>query len=88
MPIHTCISFIYNYRQDTFVSADDIIITNIEDTTDGVQVTFVVRGMNGGVITAQAAEEAIQVSIFEGLISSLTETNLNTGNCSCYTKMD
>ena len=88
MPIYTRFSFIYDYRQDTFVSADDIIITNIEDTTDGLQVTFVVRGMSGGVITAQAAAEAIQVSIFEGLISSLTETNLNTGNCSCYTKMD
>ena len=72
MPMHTCFSFIYNYRQDTFVSADDIIITNIEDTTDGLQVTFFVSGMSGGVITAQAATEAIQVSIFEGLISGLT----------------
>ena len=70
------------------MSADDIIITNIEDTTDGLQVTFVVRGMSGGVITAQAAAEAIQVSMFEGLISGLTETELNTGNYSCYTKMD
>ena len=54
------------YRQDTFVSADDIIITNIEDTTDGLQVTFFVRGMSGGVITAQAAAEAIQVNILKG----------------------
>ena len=75
MPMHTCFPFIYNYRQDTFVSADDIIITNIEDTTDGLQVTFVVRGMIGGVITAQAAAEAIQVSLFEWQISRLTETN-------------
>ena len=67
------------------MSADDIIITNTEDTTDGLQVTFVVRGMSGGVITAQAATEAIQVSIFERL---RRETESNTGNCSCYTKMD
>ena len=70
------------------MSADDIIITNIEDTTDGLQVTFVVRGMSGGVITAQAVAEAIQVSIFEGLISGLTQTEPNTGNFSCYTIMD
>ena len=70
------------------MSADDIIITCIEDTTDGLHVTFFVRGMCGGVITAQAAAEAIQVSIFERLISGLTETESNTGNCSCYIKMD
>ena len=63
----TRFSFIYNYRQDTFMSADDIIISNIEGTfctTDGLQVTFFVRRMSGGVITAQAAAEAIQVNIF------------------------
>ena len=56
------------------MSADDIIITNIEDITDGLQVAFFVRGMSGGVITAQAAAGAIQVSIFEGLINGLTQT--------------
>ena len=63
----THFSFIYNYRQDTFVSADDIIISNIEGTfctTDGLQVTFFVRGLSGGVITAQAVAEAIQVNLF------------------------
>ena len=62
--MHTCFSFIYNYRQDTFVSANGIIITNIEDTTDGLQVTLFVRGVSGGVINAQAVAEAIQVNIF------------------------
>ena len=55
----------YLYRQDTFVSANGIIITNIEDTTDGLQVTFFVIRMNGEVINAQAVAEAIQVNIFE-----------------------
>ena len=55
----------YLYRQDTFVSANGIIITNKEDTTDGLQVTFFVIGMNGEVINAQAVVEAIQVNIFE-----------------------
>ena len=63
---YTPFSLIYNSRHDTFVSSDDIIISNIEDTfctTDELQVTFFVRGMSGGVITAQAAAEAIQVNI-------------------------
>ena len=51
-------------------------------------MTFVARGMNGGGITAQAAAEVIQVSIFEGLKSGLTQTEPNTGNFSCYTIMD
>ena len=55
----------YLYRQDTFVSTNAIIITNIEDTTDGLQVTFFVIGMNGEVLNAQAVVEAIQVNIFE-----------------------
>ena len=46
------------------MSADDIIITNIEDTPNGLlQVTFFVRGMSGGVITAQAVADAVQVCI-------------------------
>ena len=68
--------FIYNYRQDTFVSANGIIITNIEDTTDGVQVSFFVREKIGGVMDAQAVAEAMQVSICERL---RRETELNTG---------
>ena len=46
------------------MSPDDIIITNIEDNPNGLlQVTFFVRGMSGGVITAQAVADAVQVCI-------------------------
>ena len=49
------------------VSADDIVITNMENTSDRIKVTFFVRGENGedvsGVIYAEVVEEALQVSI-------------------------
>ena len=62
--IITCILFLfYESRQTISVSADDIIITNIEDTPNGLQVTFFVRGMSGGVITAQAVADAVRVCI-------------------------
>ena len=43
---------------------DDITITNIKDTPNRLlQVTFFVRGMSEGVITAQAVADAVQVCI-------------------------
>ena len=55
------------FRQNiAVVSADDIVITSIENTNDGLKVTFFVRGVNGevsGVISAEVVEEALQVSI-------------------------
>ena len=55
------------HRQNTLlVSANDIVITSIEQTDDGLEVTFFVRGGSGdtsGVIPAEAVIEAVQVSI-------------------------
>ena len=55
------------FRQNiAVVSGDDIIITNIENTNDGLRVTFFVRGVIGdvsGVISAEVVEEALQVII-------------------------
>ena len=47
--------------RQTIVSASDVVITGIRDTSSGLQVQFYVRGMRGGVIPASAAVSAIQV---------------------------
>ena len=60
IPISVC----FISRQDTtFVSADDIIIIDIEGTAEGLQVTFFVRGSVSGVIPVESVVEAIQVRI-------------------------
>ena len=60
MPISVC----FISRQDTtFVSADDIIIIDIEGTADGLLVTFFVRGRASGVIPVESVVEAVQVRI-------------------------
>ena len=52
----------HQHRQNTvLVSANDIVITSVEQTDDGIQVTFFVRGGSGEVITANAVVEAVQV---------------------------
>ena len=43
------------------VSADDVIITNIMDTSEGLEVNFYVRE-SGGILPATALASAIQVS--------------------------
>ena len=59
--------FFHLHRQNTVVvSANDIIITSVEQTDDGLQVTFYVRGGSGdtsGVINVDVVEEAVRVSI-------------------------
>ena len=59
--------FFHLHRQNTVaVSANDIIITSVEQTDDGLQVTFYVRGQSGdtsGVISIDVVEEAVRVSI-------------------------
>ena len=63
MHYHTYCFLFHLHRQNTvLVSADDIVITSIELTGDGLQVTFFVRGGSGdtsGVITAEAVIEAV-----------------------------
>ena len=51
----------FSFRQVVFVSANDIVIRDIENTAEGVVVIIFVRGMNGGVISAQTVLEAVQV---------------------------
>ena len=60
MPISVC--FI-SRLPTTSVSADDIIIIDIEGTAEGLQVTFFVRGSASGVIPVESVVEAIQVRI-------------------------
>ena len=63
--------FFHLHRQNTVaVSANDIVITSVEQTDDGLQVTFYVRGGSGdtsgdtsGVINVDVVEEAVRVSI-------------------------
>ena len=67
MRYHIYCFLFHLHRQNTvLVSANDIIITSIEQTDDGLQLTFFVRGGSGdtsGVIPAEAVIEAVQVSI-------------------------
>ena len=51
----------FSFRQLVLVSANDIVIRNIENTAEGIVVIFFVRGMNEGVISAQTVLEAVQV---------------------------
>ena len=47
------------------MSADDIVITRVEQANNGIEVTFFVRGGSGdtsGVIPAEAVVEAVEVS--------------------------
>ena len=66
MHYHIYCFLFYLHRQNTvLVSADDIIITSMEQTDDGLQLTFFVRGGSGdtsGVITAEAVLVAVRVS--------------------------
>ena len=59
--------FFHLHRQNTvLVSANDIVITSVEQTDDGLEVTFYVRGGSGdtsGVINVDVVEEAVRVSI-------------------------
>ena len=60
-----CFLFHLRRQNSVLVSANDIIITSIEQTDDGLQLTFFVRGGSGdtsGVIPAEAVIEAVQVS--------------------------
>ena len=51
----------FSCRQVVLVSANDIVIKDIENTAKGVVVIFFVRGMNEGIISAQTVLEAVQV---------------------------
>ena len=66
MHYHIYCFFFHLHRQNTvLVSAKDIVITSIEQTDDGLQLTFFVRGGSGdtsGVITAGAVLVAVRVS--------------------------
>ena len=66
MHYHAYCFLFHIHRQNTvLLSANDIVITRVEQTDDGLQVTFFVRGGSGdtsGVIPAEAVVEAIQVS--------------------------
>ena len=68
--------FFHLYRQNTVVvSANDIVITNVEQTDDGLEVTFYVRGGSGdtsGVISVDVVEEAVRVSITKLYIYNYT----------------
>ena len=59
--------FFHQHRQNTvLVSANDIVITSVEQIDDGLQVTFYVRGGSGdtsGVVSIDVVEEAVRVSI-------------------------
>ena len=52
----------FSCRQVVLVSANDIVIRDVENTVrGGVVVIFFVRGMNEGIISAQTVLEAVQV---------------------------
>ena len=51
----------FSCRQVVFVSADDVVIRDIENTAEGVVAIFFVRGINEGIISAQTVLEAVQV---------------------------
>ena len=51
----------FSFRQVVLVSANDIVIRDIENTAKGVVVIFFVRGINEGVISAQTVLEAVEV---------------------------
>ena len=51
----------FSFRQVVFVSANDIVIRDIEKTAEGVVLVIFVRGMNEGVVSAQTVLEAVQV---------------------------
>ena len=65
--LHHFFSSFHLHRQNTVaVSPNDIVITSVEQTDDGLQVTFYVRGGSGdtsGVINVDVVEEAVRVSI-------------------------
>ena len=53
---------VFFYRQLMNVSADDIVITNIENlANDLIAITFFVRGMYEDLISGQTVLEAVQV---------------------------
>ena len=66
MHYHIYCFLFYLHRQNTvIVSGNDVVITSIEQTNNGLQVTFFVRGQSGdtsGVIPVEAVIEAVQVS--------------------------
>ena len=58
------------------MSADDIIIVSIVDTSNGLEVTFFIRIMSG-VISAQAIVDAVEVNNLSYLLINKNSTNDN-----------
>ena len=84
MHYHTyCFPFHIHRQNTVLVSADDIIITSVEQTDDGLQVIFFVRGGSGdtsGVIPVEAVIEAVQVRTGAGNRPRLRNRLLLTSN--------
>ena len=54
-------SFLLNHRSTNFVNKDGIVITTTTNTAAGLRIILYAELINGGVLTKDALEKAIQV---------------------------